>query len=46
MEKGIMVSNKGCSGCSTCSIGAACLIDGPLPDFEVMGITGIFGLTS
>ncbi|EGQ3051726.1 TPA: subtilosin A family bacteriocin [Staphylococcus pseudintermedius] len=46
MEKGIMVSNKGCSGCSGCSIGAACLIDGPLPDFEVMGITGIFGLTS
>ncbi|WP_324173417.1 subtilosin A family bacteriocin [Staphylococcus pseudintermedius] len=43
MEKGIMVSNK---GCSTCSIGAACLIDGPLPDFEVMGITGIFGLAS
>ena len=43
MEQGVMVSNK---GCSACSIGAACLIGGPFPDFEIMGITGIFGLSS
>ncbi|MFC9542866.1 subtilosin A family bacteriocin [Lysinibacillus sp. NPDC056959] len=43
MEQGVMVSNK---GCSACSIGAACLIDGPFPDFEIMGITGVFGISS
>lgn len=41
MEKAMVVQNK---GCSVCSIGAACLIDGPLPDFEVAGISGLFGL--
>ncbi|MCP1182727.1 MAG: subtilosin A family bacteriocin [Paenibacillus sp.] len=41
MEKAIIVANK---GCAACSIGAACLIDGPLPDFEILGITGTFGL--
>ncbi|MBV2241085.1 subtilosin A family bacteriocin [Bacillus inaquosorum] len=40
-EKAVIVENK---GCATCSIGAACLVDGPIPDFEIAGATGLFGL--
>lgn len=43
MEQGVMVSNK---GCSACAVGAACLADGPIPDFEVAGITGTFDMAS
>nr|C0HLK6.1 RecName: Full=Subtilosin-A [Cytobacillus firmus] len=28
-------------GCATCSIGIACLVDGPIPDFECAGATGL-----
>ncbi|KOS66795.1 serine protease [Lysinibacillus contaminans] len=41
MEKGLVVANK---GCSACSIGAICLITGPVPDFEVASISGIFSV--
>ncbi|ADM39726.1 subtilosin A [Bacillus subtilis] len=41
MKKAVIVENK---GCATCSIGAACLVDGPIPDFEIAGATGLFGL--
>nr|WP_295972976.1 subtilosin A family bacteriocin [uncultured Bacillus sp.] len=41
MEKAVIVANK---GCAACSIGALCLVDGPIPDFEVAGITGTFAL--
>ncbi|MBE3570411.1 MAG: subtilosin A family bacteriocin [Bacillales bacterium] len=40
-EKG---SNCREQGCSACSIGALCLADGPVPDFEVAAISGTFGL--
>lgn len=36
MKKAVIVENK---GCATCSIGAACLVDGPIPDFEIAGAT-------
>ncbi|AKP46487.1 MULTISPECIES: subtilosin A family bacteriocin [Bacillus] len=41
MKRGVIVENK---GCSACSIGALCLADGPVPDFEVAAISGTFGL--
>ena len=31
--------------CNTCAIGAACLVDGPLPDFEVAGVAGVIKVT-
>ncbi|MDO3662309.1 subtilosin A family bacteriocin [Bacillus sp. C28GYM-DRY-1] len=43
MKKAVIVENK---GCATCSIGAAYLVDGPIPDFEIAGATGLFGLRS
>ena len=39
IEKATVVNNK---GCSVCAVGAACLSDGPIPDFEVVGITSLF----
>ena len=30
--------------CAARSIGAACLADGPIPDFEVAAIAGLFGI--
>ena len=41
MEQAKSVENK---GCSACAVGAACLADGPIPDFEFAGLTGLFGL--
>ena len=41
MEEAKSVENR---GCSVCAIGAACLADGPIPNFEFVGIEGIFGL--
>ncbi|WFR60267.1 subtilosin A family bacteriocin [Anaerocolumna sp. AGMB13025] len=43
MEKAMIVENK---YCAACSIGAACLVDGPIPDFEVAAIAGLFGIAS
>lgn len=37
-----IVENK---GCSACAIGAACLADGPIPDFEIAGVLAIYGVT-
>lgn len=39
IEKATVVNNK---GCSVCSIGAICLADGPVPDFEIAGVTAVF----
>ncbi|MGS6421023.1 subtilosin A family bacteriocin [Enterococcus lactis] len=39
MEKAMIVNNK---SCSVCAIGAACLADGPIPDFEIAGVSAIF----
>ena len=36
MKKAVIVENK---GCATCSIGAACLVDGPIPDFEIAALS-------
>lgn len=36
IEKASVVNNKGCSVC------AVCLSDGPIPDFEIVGITSLF----
>ena len=41
MEEAMSVENK---GCSVCAIGAVCLADGPIPDFEICGVSGIFGI--
>lgn len=38
-----IVSNK---YCAACAVGAACLADGPIPDFEVAGVAGLFGIAS
>lgn len=32
------------NGCSICNAGAACLLDGPAPDFEVAGVSLVFGV--
>ncbi len=32
MKKAVIVENK---GCATCSIGAACLVDGPIPALHI-----------
>lgn len=42
VEEAKIVENK---GCSACAIGAACLADGPIPDFEVAGVLAIYGVT-
>ncbi|MGN0145485.1 MAG: subtilosin A family bacteriocin [Clostridium sp.] len=41
MEKGVVRNAK---GCAACSVGAACLADGPIPDFEVAGLLGLYGI--
>lgn len=41
IEKATIVQNKYCSACAA---GAICLADGPVPDFEVAAIAGLFGL--
>ena len=30
--------------CSACALGVACFADGPIPDFEVAGILGLYGI--
>lgn len=40
-EKAAVLNNN---SCSACAIGAICLIDGPIPDAEIAGLTGIFGI--
>jgi subtilosin-A len=39
IEKATVVNNK---GCSVCAIGAVCLADGPIPDFEIAGVSAVF----
>ena len=39
MEPAKSVENK---GCHACAIGAVCLADGPVPDFEVAAVYGLF----
>ena len=34
------------SSCAACAICAICFADGPVPDFEGLGIAGLFGLFS
>lgn len=43
LEKAKIVNNK---YCASCSVGALCLLDGPIPDFEVAGIAGLFGIAN
>ena len=42
VEKAKIVENK---GCAACAVGAACLADGPIPDFEIAGVVGVYGIT-
>ena len=42
VEKAKIVENK---GCPACAVGAACLADGPIPDFEIAGVVGVYGVT-
>ena len=42
VEKAKIVENK---GCAACAVGAACLADGPIPDFEIAGVVGVYGVT-
>lgn len=30
--------------CAACSIAGACLVDGPIPDFELAAVGGLLGL--
>ena len=32
--------------CSICAVGALCLADGPLPDFELGGLYALFGVAN
>ncbi len=32
------------NGCSICSSGSLCLVDGIIPDFEVAGVSLVFGV--
>lgn len=41
IEKATIVQNKYCSACAA---GALCLIDGPIPDFEIATVAALFGL--
>ena len=41
MEEAKIVEKK---SCAACAIGAACLADGPIPDFEVAGLLGLYGI--
>ncbi len=39
-----VVNSKAANPCAACSICAACLVDGPIPDFEGIAIEGLLGL--
>ncbi len=41
MEEAKIVEKK---SCAACAIGAACLADGPIPDFEVAGLLALYGI--
>jgi len=41
IERATIVQNKYCNACAA---GALCLLDGPVPDFEVAGVAGVFGV--
>jgi subtilosin-A len=41
IERAEIVNNK---FCSSCAIGAICLADGPVPDFEIAGIEGVMAV--
>ncbi len=41
IEKATIVQNKYCNACAA---GALCLVDGPVPDFEVAAVAALFGL--
>jgi hypothetical protein len=41
VELPLFVNNK---YCGACSVGAVCLADGPIPDFEIAAIAGLFGI--
>lgn len=41
VEKPLLVNAKYCAACAA---GAICLIDGPIPDFEIAAIAGVFGI--
>ncbi|MCR4943026.1 MAG: subtilosin A family bacteriocin [Clostridium sp.] len=43
IERAEVVDNKYCSACAA---GAACLADGPIPDFEVVAAAGLLGLAN
>lgn len=43
-DKSIKITKA--SGCAVCNAGAACLIDGPFPDFEVTGVSLVFNVIS
>lgn len=43
IEKATIVQNKYCSACSA---GALCLADGPIPDFEVAAVAGLFDIAN
>lgn len=41
IEKATIVQNKYCNACAA---GTLCLLDGPVPDFELVGIAALFGV--
>ncbi|WP_288071898.1 subtilosin A family bacteriocin [Pyrococcus sp.] len=41
MDPKYVVQGKDCAICSICAI---CFADGPIPDFEGVGLYGLFGL--
>lgn len=41
VEKAKIVENKFCAGCAWAAV---CLADGPIPDFEIAGISALYGL--
>jgi hypothetical protein len=41
IEKAIIVEG---SGCASCNVGFACLLDGIIPDLEVLGLWNLFGV--
>lgn len=41
-EEPLVANHEGCNGCYA---GAVCLVDGPLPDFEVAGVAVAIKIT-
>lgn len=41
IEKATIVQNKYCNACAA---GALCLATGPVPDFEIAAVAGVFGV--